>query len=81
MFARRVEVFPPPGPDRRTSFFAETVGLETQPGRWTARRFVFSTLAGAAVFGLQWSSAIDTWKPSTLPQLEEWRFGGAPDAQ
>ena len=33
LFARRVEVFPPPGPDRRTSFFAETVGLETQPGR------------------------------------------------
>jgi hypothetical protein len=28
-----VEVFPPPGPDRRTSFFAETVSLEAKPGR------------------------------------------------
>lgn len=28
-----VEVFPPPGPDRRTSFFAETVALATKPGR------------------------------------------------
>lgn len=28
-----VEVFPPPGPDRRTSFFAETRPLAQQPGR------------------------------------------------
>ncbi len=28
-----VEVFPPPGPDRRTSFFARTVPLESSPGR------------------------------------------------
>jgi len=28
-----VEVFPPPGPDRRTSFFAETVPLADRPGR------------------------------------------------
>jgi hypothetical protein len=28
-----VEVFPPPGPDRRTSFFARTVPLEQSPGR------------------------------------------------
>ncbi len=28
-----VEVFPPPGPDRRDSFFAQTVPLDTQPGR------------------------------------------------
>jgi hypothetical protein len=28
-----VEVFPPPGPDRRTSFFARTVPLDTEPGR------------------------------------------------
>lgn len=28
-----VEVFPPPGPDRRTSFFAETVALDVKPGR------------------------------------------------
>lgn len=28
-----VEIFPPPGPNRRTSFFAETVDLATQPGR------------------------------------------------
>ena len=28
-----VEVFPPPGPDRRHSFFAETVPLEQQAGR------------------------------------------------
>ena len=28
-----VEIFPPPGPDRRTSFFARTVGLTTLPGR------------------------------------------------
>jgi len=34
LFGRaQVEVFPPPGPDRRTSFFAETVDLATQPGR------------------------------------------------
>jgi hypothetical protein len=34
LFARpRVEVFPPPGPDRHTSFFAETVALDKQPGR------------------------------------------------
>jgi len=56
------------------AFWTNAWNLETQPGRWTARRFVFSTLAGAAVFGLQWSSAIDTWEPSTLPQLQEWRF-------
>jgi hypothetical protein len=28
-----VEVFPPPGPDRRTSFFARTVDLDVTPGR------------------------------------------------
>ena len=28
-----VEVFPPPGPDRRTSFFAKTVPLSERPGR------------------------------------------------
>jgi hypothetical protein len=28
-----VEVFPPPGPDRRTSFFARTVALDVTPGR------------------------------------------------
>jgi hypothetical protein len=28
-----VEIFPPPGPDRRSSFFAHTVGLDTAPGR------------------------------------------------
>jgi hypothetical protein len=28
-----VEIFPPPGPDRWTSFFAHTVSLETTPGR------------------------------------------------
>jgi hypothetical protein len=28
-----VEVFPPPGPDRRDSFFARTVSLEEAPGR------------------------------------------------
>jgi hypothetical protein len=28
-----VEVFPPPGPDRRASFFAETVPLASKPGR------------------------------------------------
>jgi hypothetical protein len=28
-----VEVFPPPGPDRRTSFFARTVPLAERPGR------------------------------------------------
>lgn len=28
-----VEVFPPPGPDRRHSFFAETVSVETRNGR------------------------------------------------
>ncbi len=28
-----VEVFPPPGPDRRTSFFAETVDLASRAGR------------------------------------------------
>lgn len=28
-----VEVFPPPGPDRRTSFFAKTVSLEEKAGR------------------------------------------------
>jgi hypothetical protein len=34
LFARSgVEVFPPPGPDRRTSFFAETVPLSTTSGR------------------------------------------------
>lgn len=34
LFARSgVEVFPPPGPDRRTSFFAETKQLEDQAGR------------------------------------------------
>jgi hypothetical protein len=34
LFARKgVEVFPPPGPDRRTSFFARTVSLEQSPGR------------------------------------------------
>jgi hypothetical protein len=34
LFARAgVEVFPPPGPDRRTSFFAETVPLDTRRGR------------------------------------------------
>lgn len=35
LFTRRagVEVFPPPGPDRRTSFFAITVTLEQSPGR------------------------------------------------
>ncbi len=34
LFARaHVEVFPPPGPDRRTSFFAETVDLSVRPGR------------------------------------------------
>lgn len=35
LFARRhpVEVFPPPGPDRRTSFFAKTVRLDEWPGR------------------------------------------------
>ena len=35
IFARSggAEVFPPPGPDRRTSFFARTVGLDEMPGR------------------------------------------------
>jgi len=34
LFGRNgVDVFPPPGPDRRTSFFAETVDLATRPGR------------------------------------------------
>ena len=34
LFTRNgVEVFPPPGPDRRTSFFAETVSLANKPGR------------------------------------------------
>lgn len=28
-----VDVFPPPGPDRTTSFFAETIALHTRPGR------------------------------------------------
>jgi hypothetical protein len=28
-----VDIFPPPGPNRRTSFFAETVDLATRPGR------------------------------------------------
>lgn len=28
-----VDIFPPPGPDRRDSFFAETVGVETRNGR------------------------------------------------
>ena len=28
-----VEVFPPPGPDRRDSFFAKTQSIEEQPGR------------------------------------------------
>jgi hypothetical protein len=28
-----VQVFPPPGPDRLTSFFAETVPLDVRPGR------------------------------------------------
>lgn len=37
LFARpRVEVFPPPGPDRRDSFFARTVPVEERP----ARRYV-----------------------------------------
>jgi hypothetical protein len=34
LFGRsRVDVFPPPGPDRRTSFFAETVPTHRIPGR------------------------------------------------
>lgn len=35
LFTRKggVEVFPPPGPDRRTSFFARTVPLDERPGR------------------------------------------------
>ncbi len=34
LFARtRVDVFPPPGPDRRDSFFARTLAPETAPGR------------------------------------------------
>ena len=34
LFGRtRVDVFPPPGPDRRTSFFAETVPTHRVPGR------------------------------------------------
>ncbi len=34
LFARAgVEVFPPPGPDRRTSYFARTVPLADTPGR------------------------------------------------
>jgi hypothetical protein len=34
LFGRQsVEVFPPPGPDRRDSFFAKTVALSKQPGR------------------------------------------------
>ncbi len=34
LFTRHgVEVFPPPGPDRRTSFFAKTVPLADRPGR------------------------------------------------
>lgn len=28
-----VEVFPPPGPDRRTSFFARTIPMDEKPGR------------------------------------------------
>lgn len=28
-----VEIFPPPGPDRRDSFFAKTVGRQERPGR------------------------------------------------
>lgn len=34
LFARkRVDVFPPPGPDRNTTFFSETVPVEQAPGR------------------------------------------------
>jgi hypothetical protein len=34
LFARNgVEIFPPPGPDRRDSFFAKTKALSEQPGR------------------------------------------------
>ncbi|MEW6321225.1 MAG: DISARM system helicase DrmA [Acidobacteriota bacterium] len=34
LFGRaQVEVFPPPGPDRRDSFFAKTMDLATSPGR------------------------------------------------
>ncbi|MCE3246948.1 MAG: hypothetical protein K0R41_773, partial [Geminicoccaceae bacterium] len=29
----RTEIFPPPGPNRRDSFFAKTVGRETKPAR------------------------------------------------
>jgi len=34
LFGRRgVEVFPPPGPNRLDSFFAQTLPLDRQPGR------------------------------------------------
>lgn len=34
LFGRpNVDIFPPPGPNRRTSFFAETVDLAARPGR------------------------------------------------